>query len=628
MLNEIHALAEALKARNVLVPERHPWIQSVGKSKPMFRVFLSPAGIVKSVEEISPEARSGMCLIRRGNHFSFPVTNLTLSDDPKTIKKNAAQLGRLLEFAAELGKVFDKDNAKLLATTLLIERLKKVEPSDLLNQIMVKIKSDKEEDITVVLDIVHTEKAAYLVNDPKAAEEWNAALLACAKPEGAEKVCSLSGVSAATSSDPIGPVNLPALGKTSLYSRFGEVPCLERYGRSDRDGFLVSDASIAEARDAIQFLATGDERKNRTYAAIGKDSLLIAYLDERPELVADYVSPFRDIDEADISQYEERCSKLFQMLHAKKVSGLDHLSVLVIEKVNKGTKRVVLDEHLTVDAIRKAVQDWRDGLTNCPTVETFIPQKKGEPAKCVKNEPFSPTWFSRSFGKPWIRGGDENTKIRGLSIPEAYSLFLHGGTRAAEQAHTLLQRYVGLVKSLLYGFGKGEQGFKVMARQEALRQEALRQEALVAVSILGLLLYKQGRLKEEYMRDIYFAIGQGCKAADGLHKRYCAGVRDGDVPSQLLGNSSLTAIIRNPAKGLKMLLGDSRLRVYMGWVEQNGDGLGIGFKRQLEAVAEAISGQDLPKRLTPEQEAELMLGWLAPLPKLANSGSDKTVAQQ
>jgi hypothetical protein len=81
--------------------------------------------------------------------------------------------------------------------------------------------------------------------------------------------------------------------------------------------------------------------------------------------------------------------------------------------------------------------------------------------------------------------------------------------------------------------------------------------------VLGLLLHKAGRIKENYMSDTAFKLGQLLAAADVVHAGYCADVRSGDLPPSLLGNQVFTLAQSAPEKALAVLC--RRWKPYQGW---------------------------------------------------------------
>lgn len=126
-----------------------------------------------------------------------------------------------------------------------------------------------------------------------------------------------------------------------------------------------------------------------------------------------------------------------------------------------------------------------------------------------------------------------------------------------------------------------------------------------------------------------FSVGCLLKQADRLHKRYCIEVRNkGDVnkplPPQLMGNSVFQIALDNPVEGINRL--EEKMRVYLGWAETANSRRAYGVMRDLEAAARALAsaGDSLPEQFSPEERAQMLLGYLVgfpeDLPGAENSG--------
>jgi len=170
-----------------------------------------------------------------------------------------------------------------------------------------------------------------------------------------------------------------------------------------------------------------------------------------------------------------------------------------------------------------------------------------------------------------------------------------------------------------------------------------RHEALRTLTILGVLLHKIGRIKEVYMNETAFKLGQLLAAADVVHAGYCADVRGGKVPPSLLGNQMFGMAQKVPAKALAMLC--RRWKPYDGWAkkttyesnrvekliasnQKNDQQRGWDIKRALRHAREM---GPLAAELAPVLEgcrvddsflAELLLGYIAGIPKAQKEQSD------
>jgi hypothetical protein len=154
--------------------------------------------------------------------------------------------------------------------------------------------------------------------------------------------------------------------------------------------------------------------------------------------------------------------------------------------------------------------------------------------------------------------------------------------------------------------------------------------------MLGVLLHKLGRTKEDYMNDAAFKLGQLLSAADVVHAGYCADVRGGSTPPSLLGNQVFGTAQKDPVKALSMLC--QRWKPYFGWVskasrefarttnlvesekkedQQRGWAIrkAVRHAREIRPLAEALQTALAAVSIDDKFRAELLLGYVAGLPK-------------
>ena len=132
------------------------------------------------------------------------------------------------------------------------------------------------------------------------------------------------------------------------------------------------------------------------------------------------------------------------------------------------------------------------------------------------------------------------------------------------------------------------------------------------------------------MSEAAFMLGQLLAVADVVHVGYCADVRKGDVPPKLLGNSVLTVAQSNPVKALALL--GRRWSPYWAWAkrvdmdkakrEKNWAVMrGAAHAARAAELSRDLHGQ-LPERTDDTFRAELLLGYVAGLPKRADDNHD------
>lgn len=136
--------------------------------------------------------------------------------------------------------------------------------------------------------------------------------------------------------------------------------------------------------------------------------------------------------------------------------------------------------------------------------------------------------------------------------------------------------------------------------------------------ILGLLLYKLGKNKEDLMKESAFLLGRCLRITDEIHRLYCEVVRKKDLPPELCGSSLLVGMMESPVTTLSQLA--MRSAPYIKWARGGGKkgdmgGLVWYWLKQWEETADQLHTLKWPKRLLPEERAQIFLGYLASFPK-------------
>jgi hypothetical protein len=131
------------------------------------------------------------------------------------------------------------------------------------------------------------------------------------------------------------------------------------------------------------------------------------------------------------------------------------------------------------------------------------------------------------------------------------------------------------------------------------------------------LLYKLGKTKENYMNESAFQLGRFLRVADEIHRLYCEVKREGDIPPELCGSAMLTATLENPTQALAQLA--MRFAPYLKWAQAyHGDeksGLVHYWRNNWAPIADALHQTSWPARPTPDERAQIFLGYLSSFPK-------------
>jgi len=496
-----------------------------------------------------------------------------------------------------------------------------------------------------------------------------------AAPDGqAHGTCALTG-----SRGPLVTRNFPqpglhVLGQTYIFSKNKEIPANDRYGRFAAEAMPVGQ-NLAEKLAAALKLLTSDERKGVTWQPIPGEApkqsdLLVAYVEGVPEAKAAEMvtegSPEDDFAEeesvttseeaASVAEFERRTERIIEAVGAK--LGADFrktpVQLMVLRRLDTGNRKVVYAGVPTVGDLYDAAKAWASGERNVPSWLTLPVPRKGERKPRPMSPPHvAPLGVIGSSKRLYIRGDTKVVEVLGLSAAEAFGLFLDVGGdkkmlangRAKRMLRLLLARRLDLMARTAHTLRRGiTVGKKLDFRETSKKSD----EALRTVTLLGVLLYKLGREEKTYMNETAFKLGQLLAAADVVHAGYCADVRGGDVPPSLLGNQVFTMAQSAPTKALATLC--QRWKPYDGWAKKaardtkHADGLlaskekdkqrrGWDIKKALRYAREM---GPLAAELAPALEgccideafrAELLLGYMAGLPKAQKEGEGEAVVQ-
>lgn len=131
------------------------------------------------------------------------------------------------------------------------------------------------------------------------------------------------------------------------------------------------------------------------------------------------------------------------------------------------------------------------------------------------------------------------------------------------------------------------------------------------------------------MKESAFLLGRCLRVTDEIHRLYCEVVRKKELPPELCGSSLLVSMMESPVTTLSQLA--MRSAPYVKWacayhddkaVKKTIDGAEIkiivlvkSWWKRWSEIADQLHLLEWPKRLTPEERAQVFLGYLASFPK-------------
>jgi hypothetical protein len=417
---------------------------------------------------------------------------------------------------------------------------------------------------------------------------------------------------------------LPVIGKTYLMSMNSDAPCQFRYGMTESGIFPVSKPVSDSLQTGLEFITSRD-REGKTWKAIPsankkESDLLIAYLAEKPQIAIGLASLFAEEISGglDTPFFEETATSVCKALEGEVGISKDSLiRLLVLTKVDPGRAQALLSKNITVGGVLHAAREWQTAARNLPTI-SFASMAR-DTRKIVWLTPScpSPASVMRCLRKTWIRGGTEKCDVPGCTLGEVYGLFLDLSYKREDSARgilpMLLERHTGLLLALKQGQHTSNSSKTFL--ENAGSADAV-YSALAAVSLLGILLFKLGRFKENYMNEAAFNLGRLFSLVDDLHSLYCQEVR-GSTTGQLLGNALMNTALSQPVTALALL--SERMLPYQAWARTIDSGEKIGLAKwllkEIGNTSSQIDLDSLPRLTTDSFKAEVILGYIRSNPK-------------
>jgi len=457
--------------------------------------------------------------------------------------------------------------------------------------------------------------------------------------------CALTGKAAKLHVGNFPQPNLPGLGQTYLFARNRDIPSLTRYGRTADASFAINADLVGRLSGAITAL-TREETRGRSWRLVpaetgDKPDLLIASLPAVPDArLADFIA---DDDFSGESAFFELTSRVldqsqgvYEHAHAQ-----DEVMVLVLRAVDPANRKTIYQRRAKAVDFFEAAKRWKQATSNTPDWLGFRMPVKDEPGLIFRKPPcVAPLSVVPLSRTQFANGGRRRVDVIGVTAATAFGVFLHEGDfgRSARTVLRLLvQRHGALLAGLAEARSKGIEHLKDFDPKTDLRRDALR-----SATWLGALLHHLGRNKEDYMSDAGFHLGQLLAAVDVVHVGYCMDVRDGSIPSSLLGNALLGLAAERPHGALKLLL--KRWPPYAAWAKNEPKVRAEAAKadknkaialrkalsqaRRVGPIAEVLSEQlrELDGKTFDCFQADLLLGYMAGLPPAAKISDEDSGA--
>ncbi len=426
--------------------------------------------------------------------------------------------------------------------------------------------------------------------------------------------CAISG------SDTTFPaVKINKLGDVIIWAMNSESPCFKRYSKKDSELFTVGNTRRQTCKDALEWLSKS-ENENFTWKDIsgtcgnskGKPipTILFAYPTEIPETTLEIANMFAgttSCNDEDGVRFSNISSKVIKSLDAlKKDKPNVNVNILAISRVSKGQTKMLVSQCFKVNQIISGAEDWISGCSNISELNINI-----------KNEnnlffiPF-PSELTKCLNASWCRNGQWVEQVDEIRMGDAIILLATSPEKIKNLIDDMLYKCIKNTKSLLLEIGH------VTNRRDGpfnwKNTKAFKNHINFIPSIIGLLLYKLGYQKGQYMSSPAFLIGQLMSLADVLHREYCVKVRKGSLPTQLIGNAAMNVALNNPEEGLARL--SERILIYQAWAKTVHENGYAGWAlSEFGNISSMLGDCEIPKKATDVEKAQLLLGYLSRISK-------------
>lgn len=394
----------------------------------------------------------------------------------------------------------------------------------------------------------------------------------------------------------------------TLRTMFGGQPCQMRYGRIEDASYPISPEMRGKLHASLDWLGGSKEHENITWMSIDKGEVLFAYPSRIHEQAISYTRMFGRPQKSNVIFEEQTKQFITELRQGREVGAdakADRIQLFILKKLDKARVKVVYTRQTDAHELEECSEAWTLGCSNLPVFH-FGKLKA----------PF-PLEAAAAFNMFWKQNGEQATdQCRPVSQYHGLELLMTPELSVTADLHMLSE------KAMTVGAFLGS----LLAKKNF--HHSIWEQITKMLALMGLMLYRKGIGKENYMEDFPYQYGQLLKVSDELHAMYCRVVRNGDLPSQLAGSGLYQAAAEAPLRTMSLLA--QRMNPYIAWAKtyhtvtdsqkETGAGLAKWFLRIYEEIAGKLYEVWTPNmRFNDEERAQLFIGYLAALPKREES---------
>ena len=436
------------------------------------------------------------------------------------------------------------------------------------------------------------------------------------------------------------------LGQIKLFSANKDIPCLKRYGLISSDLFPAGRASREIARKTLSYILHRDREgitwrslkkyDNRNSIAFAyctrlKDSTIIKVFDNDEESAEDNIY---------ISEESTRAAlKVFEGVAEHEPAA--EIVIGIVTAVDKGNSKVQVSRRYPLKKCLDCAARWQSACANTPDLKLpwIIRQNRRKGGTGISGKPFGdeiiikgtlPVYPTRAIwllNSAWKQNGEMIIRKQGNQKVPVSKRFISSDALDLlfEENENLTDRVdiglADLIENSAYALINARRKAELSQCKQSGDSDFKDSEYLHMIPTLyGLLLYKKGIKKEDYMNDGVFSLGKLFAAVDRLHIYYSLKERKGDIPGRLLGNDHMSLALQNPQEAF-VTLGQRLIHPYISWakrfqIEQDDKESELGKQVRwclwdITNLNQLLSGEDLPAEINNTDKAKLILGYLS-----------------
>jgi len=614
MIDELFKAADAMTRAEIPGYDWHFSLSSLPSADktPCLRIWLLDDGHIKTVEWLPDGLTKELWKFEPNNGFSLPGFNYSSGKLKKIFGETRAELEKRcndnLTPDETLGRFFNA--------------LKLIDPETFQNEFEQKVRgvfdrptADKllSSNASVFLDITDCE---YPVASQVIMRRLNELLWLSYKPKHTNNADPYNPKELGLD-EPFPRVLLPSLKVIRLRSQVEEVPAQTRYDRCESKGFPLGLESRKRIKRTLEWLSA-EERISRTFGIAGKQEILFAYPSELPAEPPELAECFCGSSRDDESTFADIAASVIGQLKGQGEEAEKDvaLEIFSLRKMDQARTKVVYYRNTSVDSLEAASRDWDAGFKNIPLLTWNRKDNKGKTFSFLaKPQTLFPVKLHKILNTVWTLSSSEikQSKVKLFEPSTGLRLLLD----TPEAAHTayVMERF--LSHSQTY--------FVTLCRAKGRDETTDFKNLVTYPGVFGLLLYKLGKTKEHYMNESAFQLGRFLRVADEIHRLYCEVVRPDDRLPELCGSSLLIPMLESPLRTFNQLT--VRVIPYLKWVKR--------FRGQEESrqvrdwmdhwttIVDKLYKLSWPTKPSPEERAQIFLGYLSSFPKSENETTEK-----